>query len=117
MKSSYNDYYNRQLTKAMNDVWTRLHEALTRMSERLTIGGDGKKQVFRDSLVSNVVDMVELLDVCNVTGDVQMTALKAKLSDAMYGITADVLREDVHTRTETKRTVDQIISTLPSLEV
>jgi hypothetical protein len=117
VKSSYDDYYQRQLGNAMHDVWTRLHTALSRMSERLTVSDDGKKQVFRDSLVGNVLDMVELLDVCNVTGDSQMTALKTKLSEAMYGITADALREDTHTRTETKRTVDQIIATLPSLEV
>ena len=43
--------------------------------------------------------------------------MRDKLSDAMYGVTAEVLREDTHTRTETKRTVDQVISSLPSLEV
>lgn len=117
LEEHYRDYYTRQLGNAMNDVWSRLHTALTRMSERLAVNSDGKKQVFRDSLVGNVLDMVELLDVCNVTGDVQMTALKNKLSDAMYGVTADVLREDAHTRTETKRAVDQIISALPSLDV
>ena len=117
VKTSYGNYYTRQLTKAMNDVWTRLHDALTRMSERLDYGADDDKRVFRDTLVSNVTDMVELLDVCNVTGDAQMTAMRDKLSDAMYGVTAEVLREDAHTRIETKRTVDQVISSLPSLEV
>ena len=117
VKSSYSDYYNRQLTRAMDDVWTRLHDALTRMSERLAISSDGKKEIFRDSLVSNVVDMVELLDVCNVTGNVQMTTMRDKLSDAMYGVTAEILREDEHTRAETKRTVDQVIASLPSLDV
>jgi hypothetical protein len=117
LEEHYRDYYTRQLGNAMNDVWTRLHTALTCMSERLTVGSDGKKPVFRDSLVGNVLDMVELLDVCNVTGDSQMTALKNKLSDVMYGVTAEALREDTHTRTETKRAVDQIIAALPSLDV
>ena len=109
--------YNSMITKSMNDVWTRLHDALTRMSERLAISSDGKKEIFRDSLVSNVVDMVELLDVCNVTGNVQMTTMRDKLSDAMYGVTAEILREDEHTRAQTKRTVDQVIASLPSLDV
>ena len=117
VKSSYNSYYSRQLTKAMDDVWTRLHDALTRMSERLDYGKDEDKRVFRDTLVSNVTDMIELLGVCNVTGNVQMTAMRDKLSDAMYGITADVLREDTNTRIQTKRAVDQAIKALPSLEV
>ena len=101
----------------MNDVWTRLHDALMRMSERLDYADDDNKKVFRDSLVSNVVDMVSLLDVCNVTNDSHMTALRNKLENTMYGISADVLREDTDTRIETKRAVDQLIAELPSIEI
>ena len=117
VKTDYEEYYARQLTNAMNDVWTRLHAALIRMSSQLSYKADGKKETFKDSLVGNVLDMVELLDVCNVTGDSQMTALKDELSGAMYGVTAEVLREDTFTRDHTKRNIDQIIAKLPSLEV
>ena len=118
IKQGYEEYYSANLTDALNEVWTRLHTALTNMSERLDYNDQPEdKKTFRDSLVSNVIDMVEVLDVCNVTGDSQMAALKDKLSSAMYGITAEVLREDNYTRTETKRAVDQIISALPSLEI
>ena len=117
VKTDYEEYYSRQLTNAMNDVWARLHTALTRMSSQLSYKPDGAKETFKDTLVSNVLDMVELLDVCNVTGDSQMSALKDKLSDTMYGVTAEVLREDTPTRDNTKRAVDQIIAALPSLDM
>ena len=117
VKTSYDNYYARQLENAMNDVWTRLHTALSKMSERLDYHDDSNKKVFRDSLVDNVVGMTGLLDVCNVTGDSHMAALKNKLGDTMYGISADVLRESTDTRVETKRAVDQIISELPSIEI
>jgi hypothetical protein len=116
IKDHYKSYYSEQLTNAMNDVWARLHKALTRMSERLDYSDDSKK-VFRDSLVDNVIEMVHLLDVCNVTGDSQMAALKNKLEVAMYGISGDVLREDTSTRVETKRAVDDIIKHLPSVGI
>ena len=116
VKTSYDNYYSRQLENAMNDVWTRLHTALSNMSERLDYH-DSNKKVFRDRLVDNVTDMIGLLDVCNVTGDSHMTALKNKLEDTMYGISADVLRESTDTRVETKRAVDQIISELPGIEI
>jgi hypothetical protein len=35
----------------------------------------------------------------------------------MYGVTAEVLREDTPTRDNTKRAVDQIIAALPSLDM
>ena len=73
--------------------------------------------MFRDILVSNVLDIVELLEVCNVTGDSQMSALRLKLDDALRGITPDALREDGYLRAETKRAVDDVIKALPSLDM
>ena len=67
--------------------------------------------------MTNVIDIVELLDVCNVTGDTQMTALKMKLDEALRGVTPEALREDEYLRAETKRTVDDVIKSLPSLDV
>ena len=75
------------------------------------------KKVFRDTLVSNVVDLVDLLDVCNVTGDSQMSAMRMKLDDALRGITPDALREDGYLRAETKRAVDDVIKALPSIDL
>ncbi len=87
------------------------------MSERLDYADHEQKKIFRDTLVTNVIDIVELLDVCNVTGDTQMTALKMKLDEALRGITPEALREDEYLRAETKRTVDDVIKSLPSLDV
>ncbi len=120
VKEHYQSYYSAQLDNAMNDVWTRLHDALSHMSERLDYSplaktkADGKK-TFRDSLVGNVLDMVELLTVCNVTGDSQMESARMKLEEAFRGVNADALREDAHLRSETKRTVDEVIKSLPSI--
>lgn len=115
LESHYSDYYNKQLGSAMQDVWDRTYKALSNMSERLDYGGGDKKKVFRDSLVENVLDMVELLNVCNVTGDSQMSAMALKLDDALRGVTPDGLRNNETFRVETKRAVDDAIKSLPSL--
>jgi hypothetical protein len=101
----------------MNDVWTRLHKALTNMSERLDYGSKEDKKVFRDSLVGNVTDMIELLRVCNVNNSTQMSAMADKLEEAMSGVTPDALREDEYFRAETKAAVDAAIKSLPSLDI
>ena len=54
MREQYDKFYGEQLTKAMNDVWERAHEALSKMSERLDYSDDTTKKVFRDTLVTNV---------------------------------------------------------------
>ena len=86
MRKEYSDFYNKQYNTAMNDVWTRLHKALTNMSERLDYGSKEDKKVFRDTLVGNVTDMIELLRVCNVTKSTQMSDMANKLEDAMSGV-------------------------------
>lgn len=85
------------------------------MSERLDYADSETKKVFRNSLVDNVLDMIELLDVCNVTGDSHMAALKHKLDTAMRGVTPEALRDDEYLRRETKRVVDEAIAALPGL--
>lgn len=118
MRSGYEKFYSEQLTKAMADVWERAHAALSKMSERLDYADDTTKKVFRDSLVENVQDIVDLLDTMNVTGDPAMADAHRRLDLAMQGITPDALREDAYLRAQTKREVDavkKIIDNLPGL--
>jgi len=117
IKQKYEDFYSTQYNTAMNDVWTRLHKALTNMSERLDYGSKEDKKVFRDTLVGNVNDMIELLRVCNVTKSIQMSDMANKLEAAMSGVTADALREDDTFRAETKAAVDAVMKSLPSLDI
>ena len=109
LKESYANYYQSNLESAYADVWERTHEALSRMSEKLS--GD-KKQIFRDTLVSNVMDMVDLLEKFNVTGDPKMRTAKHKLESVMLGITPDALREDDYLRLDVKGKVDSLIKEL-----
>ena len=101
----------------MGDVWQRLHKSLAGMSERLDYSSKEDKKVFRDSLVGNVNDMIELLRVCNVTQSTQMSAMANRLEEAMSGVTPDALREDDYFRAETKAAVDAAIKSLPSLDI
>jgi len=117
LTTHYATYYQDQLTNAMNDVWRRAHAALAKMSERLDYQSDENKKIFRDSLVENVLDIVELLAVCNVTHDTQMEAMRAKLEDTLRGVTPEALREDSYLRATTKRAVDEAIAALPSLDI
>lgn len=106
LNESYATYYQEQLTSAYKDVWERTHEALKNMSEKLA--GE-KKQIFRDTLVTNVRDMIDLLDRFNVTDDPKMRQAKTKMESALLGITPDALREDDDLRLDTKSKVDALL--------
>jgi hypothetical protein len=117
LKDHYEQFYSNQLQSALKDVWSRTHDALSKMSERLDYTDDKTRKIFRDSLVENVLEVVDLLGDFNITGDAQMTAMKDKLEDAMRGVTPEALREDAYLRPETKRQVDEVLKSLPTLDI
>lgn len=115
LREQYAAAYTAQLETAMGDLWSRTHGVLARMSERLDYADHEKKKVFRDSLVENVTEMVDLLRACNITNDAEMSRMADRLEQALRGVTPDGLREDAYLRAETKRAVDAAIAALPSL--
>jgi hypothetical protein len=106
LRDSYAEYYQANLEQAYADVWERTHEALKRMSDKLS--GE-KKQIFRDTLVGNVQEMIDLLDKFNITGDPKMKQAKVKMESALSGITPDALREDDALRHDVKSKVDSLL--------
>ena len=111
----YESYYHNQLQAAMADVNRRARDVAERMSERLDYSDKETKKVFRDSLVNNVLEIVDLMDACNLTGDQTMRDNAQALRDALTGLDADDLREDHKLRRATKKAVDDVIASLPSL--
>lgn len=114
LAEQYSKYYESQLKVAMDDVWQRAFDALNKMSERLDYGNETKK-IFRDSLVDNLMDVVSIMEACNITKDPRMTQAQLDIERALRGVTPDALREDTALRMETKRKVDDIIKNLPGL--
>ena len=118
LREQYEKFYGEQLSKAMTDVWERTYDALSKMSERLDYAGKEDRKVFRDTLVDNVLEIVDLLGTMNVTNDPTMAEAHKRLDAAMQGVTPDALREDSYLRAQTKRQVDdvkKIIANLPGL--
>jgi hypothetical protein len=112
LRSQYEDYYGQQLTQAMSDIWERAFKALSKMSERLDYPNkDDKstKKIFHGSLVENVLEIVDIMNTCNVTNNPKMSQAAQDLTRALSGITAEALREDDYLRAETKRMVDGIM--------
>jgi hypothetical protein len=112
--------YKERLDNAMRDAWSRLHECLTRMSDRLGVDlvdneeeGGGivsrKPRVFRDSLLENAVELVDLLKHFNLTGDPSMEQARRELATAVMNHDTAQLREDMLAREAVKNKVDAIL--------
>ena len=113
LKNHYEGVLETRVNGAMQDAWDRLHDVLSRMSERLTPdideNGDEKRKIFRDSLVENAIEVCGLLKHFNITNDVRLEEMRRQLEDAMRGVDASSLRESDVLRQQTKRKVDDLL--------
>jgi hypothetical protein len=109
IEDSCNSLSNSRIESAMKDAWSRLHEHLLRMSERLDYDEVADKKIFRDTLVENAVELVDMLKHFNITRDPSMEQARLALHDAIHGYEASDLRENFVAREAVKRKVDDIL--------
>jgi hypothetical protein len=118
LQEQADSHVNKRVADAMEDVWSRLHDCLTHMSDKLTdlaqprVLKDGTEvytQTFRDSLVNNAVELCSLLTKLNVTNDTKLEQARHKLEQAITGVTAEGLRADDGVREQVKAEVDAIL--------
>ena len=64
------------------------------MADRMGVSADGKKNIFRDSMVDNAVDLCDLLKRLNITNDQKLEKARASLESALLGVDATELRKE-----------------------
>ena len=99
-----------QLAAATQDSWDRLYQALSKLSDRLTVEEDGTKRKFHDTLVTGAEDLCDLLTAMNVTNDPALEKARKQLEEVLSGVTPQELREEDGTRVLVKQKVDTILS-------
>lgn len=104
------------MSKAMWGPLQRIVNVAEAMVERLGAykpakPGSGKKSegTFKDSLVENVRELVELLPAFNIAGDKAFADLTKRIKDELCAFDADVLRDDAKVRANTKKAAKEIL--------
>lgn len=115
MREQYKQVLEDRINAVKQDLAERLLEPLQRMSKGLDYAEGDKPTGFRDTLVDNVLSIVELMRTCNLSNDAHITGIQKQLRATLTGVTPDGLRRDPHLRARTKQDVDAIIKSLPSL--
>ncbi len=111
LKAHYEKQHTDRLVDAMKAPWDRLHTMLTGISEKLTDkdGEDEKKRYF-DSLITNPLELCELLGKMNVTNDPKLEEARRQLESAMLGANIETIKESAVVRGEVKAKVDAILN-------
>jgi len=93
---------------AVADAWRRLHEVVSAMRERLA----QPDAIFRDSLVTNARDVVEVLGRLNVTGDPRLEAMRATVAADLTQYDPQELRDAPAIREQTAARASEILSAM-----
>lgn len=112
LKEHYENQYNSRLENAMQDVWQRMFDCLTHMKDRLTdevVAGDVKKKIFRDSLIENAMELINIMPALNLTNDPKLTQATKDLKQALLGVDVKTLRDNGTVREDVRMQVEEIL--------
>jgi len=93
------------LTVASRELWQRLYEAVSHMVERLSaykVSEEGVEHPFRDTVVTNLARLVEVLPKLNVTGDPELERMADQVRASLL-VDPKELRKSETSRNETAR--------------
>lgn len=86
------------IENAMKEVWGRLRDVVEKMVNRLNaykVNAEGKvENTFRDSLVTNISDLLDLLPSLNVTQNPALVEFEKEIRKSLVAHPAEVLRDD-----------------------
>lgn len=110
LKNQYEASLNERVKEAMQSQWDKLHDTLTRMSEKLVEPEGEDKRRWHDSFIGNARELCAMLGHLNVTKDPKLDEAKRKLEQAMLGVDIDDIKEDISVRENVKAKLDKILS-------
>lgn len=109
------------IARAMQNVYNRIADKVGRMADRLKHykppGGKGDKaeSTFRDSLVENVQELVELIPLLNVSNDSKLAAIAERMARELCTESPDELRGNASARASVAQSAESILADVESL--
>lgn len=109
LRRQYDNSLNARLNEAMQSQWDKLHDMLTRMSDKLVEPEGEDKRRWHDTFISNAHDMCQMLTHLNVAKDPKLEEARLKLERAIHGVDIDDIKDDELKREEVKTKLDAIL--------
>ena len=106
VKQQMMDDLKADLSEALKAPWERLHKAVVKIHTRLA----DSDAVFRDTLIDNVKELIEILPALNVTGDPELTRLINSVKKDLCVDDVKALRKDEKFRAEVAKNAADILA-------
>jgi hypothetical protein len=102
-----------QIARAMSDVWARMRDVISAMSDRLKLykqTAEGVQNPFRDSLVTNITDLLQIIPILNLTEDPNVSQFAAAMNDELTRYSPEQLRNSQMRRDDIAKRADEILA-------
>ena len=109
MRTQYEAQANERVAAAMKDQWGKLHDMVSRMSDKLVEPEDEDKRRWHDTFLTNAQEMCQMLTHLNVTKDPSLESARRQLERAIAGVEIDHIKEDITVREDVKEKLDAIL--------
>lgn len=122
------DLYQREVAR-MDNMWkeatrtvsgvlcSELQKLTARLAERLAPSEDGKRKIFRDSVVTNLTEWLDLFDARNLGDDTELAKVVEKAKKLIKGIDPETIRDSDHLRMDLEKDFSKLSSKLDELAV
>lgn len=111
LKQQYESAYESRVGEAMQTAWSKLHETLMRMTEKLTEpeGEGAKPKLFHGTFVTNAQEMCSLLTHLNITKDPKLELARRDLEKLISNVDIDDIRKDAGVRLDMKAQLEETL--------
>ena len=113
------DRQEKMWAEAAVEVRVALRESMAGLVEhaisKLSYQPNGKPQIFRDSMIKNMADFLDLFDRRNLTNDGDLAALVGQAKQLMAGVDPATLRNNLGTRERVKVGFESIKQTMDAM--
>lgn len=111
MRKQYEQQLARREQEMAVEAWTRLHDSVEHIVDRLT-SDDGKtNKVFRETMIDNARELVVLLRGFNVNNDPDLETARRALSDALDNTSSTALRNSPTARENLRVVAEDVRAT------
>lgn len=107
VKASMEHAMQQRLGKAMSDVWQRLADTLKHFSDKMS-----SDEIFRDTTVRNLEEIVDLLPDLNITDDANLEQIRQDIKNSIIGYEPKELRKDKAVRSAVANEAQRIMDSM-----
>ena len=113
LKNSVKSSVERMTTEAVNDTYEKLSKMLERIFKTL----DNKEAKFKNSLIGNLKDLVELMPMFNLNDDPKLESLRRMCDEQLANIDPQKLRDNKSLRKKTADKAKEVLECMRNIDL